>query len=298
MIYLVITIVLNVGIFLSFRSYSKLGINTLNAIVINYLVCVITGFVFYGKALQSQIYILSETWILFPMALGIVFVLTFYLMALTTQKYNVTVATISSKMSMVIPVIFSLYVFKLDIAKFNVVNFIGLALAIASIILSSMRSEEKKISFRSKNFLLIIPILVFLSTGLIDTSLNYINAFLIKPSQKSILPIFIFTSAFVAGVLILLIRRKRIRIKDVMGGIYLGIPNYFSIYFLLLTLTYFANNGAVVYPILNVGIIVISSIAAFLIFHEKLNNLNIAGMGLAISAIFLISYQDIIAYFS
>lgn len=297
MIFLVFTIIMNVGIFLSFRSYRKLGISTLNAIVINYLVCVLTGIVFYRKALIIHIDILSEWWILFPAGLGVVFLLTFYLMALTTQKYNVTVATISSKMSMVIPVIFSLYVFNIDIGKFNIVNFIGLLLAMASIVLCSIKRDDKKNIIKLNKFLLFIPILVFIASGLIDTSLNYINAFLISPSQKPILPILIFASAFIAGICVLLVRKERISKKDVIGGIYLGIPNYFSIYFLLLTLSYFNNNGAIVYPILNVGIIVVSSIAAFLIFHEKLSRLNIIGMGLAILAIFLISYQDIITYF-
>jgi drug/metabolite transporter (DMT)-like permease len=288
---------MNVGIFVSFRSYSKFGINTLNAIVINYLICVITGLFFYGTDIYKNIHLLSEPWIIFPICLGFVFVVTFYLIAKTTQKYNVAVATISSKMSMVIPVIFSLYVFNLDIDKFNTINFIGLILAIFSIILCSIRKEEKRINIKS-NFLLFIPILVFLATGAIDTSLNYINAFLIDASQKSIIPIFIFASAFIAGALILLSKRERIKIKDLFGGIYLGIPNYFSIYFLLLTLSYFNNNGAVVYPILNVAIIVISSVAAYLLFRERLIRPNLIGMGLAITAIFLISYQDIIAYFS
>jgi drug/metabolite transporter (DMT)-like permease len=219
-------------------------------------------------------------------------------MALTTQKYNVTVASISAKMSMVIPVIFSLYVFKLDVSRFDLINYTGLLLAIASIILSSIRKEEKLNATRLKRYLILIPILVFLASGLIDTSLNYINAFLIKPSQKSIIPIFIFASAFISGALILLFRKERIRKKDIIGGIYLGIPNYFSIYFLLLTLSYFGNNGAIVYPILNVGIIVLSSMSAFFIFREKLIKPNIVGMGFAIVAIFLISYQNIIAYFS
>jgi len=218
-------------------------------------------------------------------------------MAFTTQKFNVTVAAISSKMSMVIPVIFSLYIFKLDVSRFNAINFIGIIMALISIVLCSMKSEGKKIVLKSK-YLFFIPVLVFFATGTIDTSINYINAYLIDHSQKLIIPIVIFTAAFLAGAFILLLRKAKIRVKDILGGIYLGIPNYFSIYFLLLALSHFNNNGAVVYPILNVGIIVISSMAAFFIFHERLHKSNIIGMLFAITAIFLISYQDIIVYFS
>lgn len=296
--YLILTIIMNIGIFLSFRSYSRMGINTLNAIVINYLVCVLTGIFFYGRNLLENTFILSESWILFPIALGTLFILTFFLMAITTQKYNVAVATISSKMSMLIPVFFSIYVFKLADTKFDIFNFTGLIFGIASIILCSIRPKSAGKFTWARRYLLLIPAFVFLATGLIDTSLNYMNAFLITSVQKPVLPVIIFASAFISGAIVLILRREKINKKDLIGGIYLGIPNYFSLYFLLLTLSSFNNNGAVVYPILNVGIIVSSSIAAFFIFSEKLIKANIFGMILAIVAILLISYQDIILYFS
>ena len=298
MLYLILTTLMNVGIFLSFRSYSRPGINTFSAIVINYLVCVLTGMIFYGRELIENASILSESWIFFPIALGVVFILTFFLMAITTQKYSVTVATISSKMSIVIPVIFSIYVFKLMDSRFDILNFAGLFFGIASIILCSIRSTGNGKTGWPPKYLLLIPAFVFLATGFIDTSVNYMNAFLITPEQKPVLPVIIFASAFITGMVILVLRKDQISKRDLLGGIYLGIPNYFSLYFLLLTLSSFNNNGAVVYPILNIGIIVSSSIASYLLFKEKLIKPNIIGMILAIIAILLISYQDIILYFS
>ena len=289
---------MNIGIFLSFRSYSRPGINTFNAVVVNYLVCVLTGMIFYGDDLLENLSILSESWILFPVALGLVFILTFFLMAITVQKYNVAVATVSAKMSMLIPVIFSIYVFKLLDTKFDIINFTGLLFGVASIILCSIRSTGTEKVAWTKKYLVLIPVFVFFATGFIDTSLNYLNAFLITAEQKPVLPVIIFTSAFISGAVILVIRKGRISRKDLLGGIYLGVPNYFSLYFLLMTLSSFNNNGSVVYPILNVGIIVLSSIASYLVFSEKLNKANIFGMILAIFAILLISYQDIILYFS
>ena len=298
MIYLILTVIMNIGIFLSFRSYSRLRINTINAIVVNYLVCVLTGMIFYGGDLFKNVSILSESWILYPVALGGVFILTFFLMAITVQKYNVAVATVFSKMSMLIPVIFSIYVIKLLDTKFDLINFAGLFFAAVSIILCSIRSTRMgKIAWTPK-YLVLIPAFVFLATGFVDTSLNYMNAFLITSDQKTVLPVIIFISAFIIGMVILVLRKERISKMDFLGGIYLGIPNYFSVYFLLMALSSFDNNGAVVYPILNVGIIVLSSLASYIVFNEKLIKANIFGMILAIFAILLISYQDIILYFS
>jgi len=298
MIYLLLTILMNIGLFLSFRSFTKFGINTLNAIVINYLVCVITGVLLYGRTIQANIQILSEPWISFPVILGVFFMATFYLMALTTQKYNVAVATITSKMSMLIPVLFGLYVFHFDNARFTMLNFLGLAFAVLSIVLCSRRRKDNKTRIWDGKYLLFLPAVVFIATGCIDTSINYINAYLITPSQKPLIPVIVFLTAFLAGIILLLAKREKIRIKDVIGGIYLGIPNFFSLYFLMFSLTWLNNNGAVLYPILNVGIIVSSTLASLLIFKEKLIKPNIIGLILSLVAIFLISYQDIISYFS
>ena len=298
MIYLILTILMNIGIFLSFRSYSRPGVNTFNAVVVNYLVCVLTGMIFYGDDLLENLSVFSASWILFPIVLGVVFILTFFLMAITVQKYNVAVATVSSKMSMLVPVIFSIYVFKHLDTKFDIINFTGLLFGVGSIVLCSIRSTGTDKLTWSQKYLVFIPVFVFFATGFIDTSLNYMNAYLITSEQKPVLPVIIFASAFISGVVIMVVRKERISRKDLFGGIYLGIPNYFSLYFLLMTLTSFNNNGSVVYPILNIGIIVSSSMASYLVFNEKLNRANIFGMILAIFAILLISYQDIILFFS
>ena len=47
MAYLTIAVCMNIAIFLSFRSFERFGIGTFNAIVVNYLMCIITGILFY-----------------------------------------------------------------------------------------------------------------------------------------------------------------------------------------------------------------------------------------------------------
>jgi len=54
MLYLLLTILANVAIFMAFRSFSKFNINTLPAIVVNYGVCVITGTLYVGTTAISS----------------------------------------------------------------------------------------------------------------------------------------------------------------------------------------------------------------------------------------------------
>ena len=293
MFYLLLTILANVAIFMAFRSFSQLKINTLPAIVVNYGVCVITGTLYVGMGKVSSEFDPASEWFISASILGLIFITTFFLMAHTTQVRGVSVATVASKMSLAIPVVFSLFIFKYAVSSLDLWNYLGILLAFVSIWLVS-RKERKPdgppITFK----FLLLPLAVFLLGGLIDTSLNYVNHHFISENIEPIFPIFIFSAAFIAGLIVCLVRKVKFRWKELIGGLYLGVPNYFSIYFNLKALTAFDNNGAIVYPALNIGIIIGSTLLAILLFKEKLTRLNYIGVFLALVVIFLLSYQEIL----
>jgi len=294
--YLLLTILANVAIFISFHSFSKYDINTFPAIITNYAVCVITGLFYNGFADVRSNFDPSSTWFYAAIALGFVFVSTFYLMARTTQLRGVSVATVASKMSLAIPVIFSLFIFKVGTSELDTWNYIGIFLAFIAILMVTKKpanSETQKMALRNLG----LPLLVFFMGGVIDTSLNYINLNLLNTDLEPIFPIFIFGFAFIIGLFIALIQKVKFRRKDILGGIYLGIPNFFSIFFQLKALSAYDNNGALVYPSMNIGIIIASTLAAISLFKEKLSRLNWMGITLAVIVILLLSHQGIITYF-
>ncbi len=80
----------------------------------------------------------------------------------------------------------------------------------------------------------------------------------------------------------------RFTLRDVVGGIALGIPNFFSIHLILVAL----QEGlppAVVFPVLNVATIVLGTILAVTLFGERLSDKQWVGMALAVVAIVLIT---------
>lgn len=295
--YLFLTILMNVVLFACFRSYPRYRIDTFPAIVINYYVCVLTGSILsidkdVFPAIQSGI-----TWLIPALILGFVFILTFVIMARTTQVFNISVASIASKMSLVIPVVFSLFIFGIESKTFSFINYAGIFVALFAIVLSSIREETTHIQHTSNLIVLSLPLMVFILNGILDTTMNYANNYLLSESLQPVFPVVIFAMAAIIGSIILLFRNKRIKLRYFAGGIILGIPNYFSVFFLLKGLSEFSNNGAVYFPVLNVGIILFSSLAAFLFFKEKLLRINRFGMVLSITAILMLSYQELFVYF-
>ena len=143
---------------------------------------------------------------------------------------------------------------------------------------------------------------VFILSGIIDTFLNYFNAlFEDDPSFYHFFPSFVFFSAATFGFLYTLTNKSipgKIKVKSALGGIYLGIPNFFSLYYLLDTLKIFNQDGAFIFPFSNLGTIVLATLGAFILFREKLNLIRLSGLILSCLALFLLAYQEFLYYFS
>lgn len=293
MLFLLLTILANVAIFMAFRAFSRFQVNTFPAIVTNYLVCVITGALYTGPKEVVERLDPGAPWFQFAGFLALVFVTTFFLMARTTQLRGVAVATVASKMSLAIPVVFSLFIFKIGTNSLDSWNYLGIALAFIAILMVSKPKEPQAgggLNLRTLG----LPLFVFFMGGVVDTSLNYANHTWITEETEPIFPILTFGFCFVLGSAFCLVRGISFRKKDILAGVLLGIPNYFSIFLQLKALSAFDNNGALLYPSLNIGIIIGSTLAAILFFKEKLSRINQVGVVLAVIVIFLLSHQEII----
>lgn len=294
---MILGVVANVLLFLAFRSYAIFKIDNLQAIVVNYYVCVITGLLFIGKPMLLFSVDFGASWSWFALFMGVQLIIGFYAASLTSQLLGVSVASIASKMSMVFPILFSLFFMKIESKSFSILNYTGMALAVCAIYLSSIRKASKSDLKLKRKYLLFLPFVVFAVGGLIDVSINYSNHSLVTTENEEVFPIFLFACAAFIGTVFLFFQKRKFEMKSLVGGIYLGIPNYFAIFLVYKALTVFQNNGAVFFPIYNVGIILLSSFAAMILFKEKLSKINFIGLGLSVLALFFLSYQEIIKYF-
>jgi uncharacterized membrane protein len=82
---------------------------------------------------------------------------------------------------------------------------------------------------------------------------------------------------------------KKILRRNLFAGAILGLPNYFSIYFVLIALDNLG--GIVVFPILNIGVVLSSSIISWLFYKEKMSKTNWIGVILACVSIVIIMWN-------
>jgi drug/metabolite transporter (DMT)-like permease len=292
MINLLLTTFFTVSLFLFFSFSTRFGINSFHAIVSNYFICILLSLCFLQDAYVLKTIDLSSTWIVLSLLTGALFPLSFYLMALAIEKVNVSVASVANKMSLVIPVTFNLLFLQTGGRDMSALNITGICIALPAIILASTKKADNILMNESASRNFMLPIIVFLTAGIIDTMINYISFTYLGPKEQSLFPLFTFIAAAGVGSFFIAIRvylrKERIALKSVYGGIILGVPNFFSIYFMLKTFDDFNKDGAFVFPFLNIAVIILSSLAGVLLFKEKLSKINLAGIILAFISICLI----------
>ena len=141
-----------------------------------------------------------------------------------------------------------------------------------------------------------MPVLLFLGSGLLDAFINYNQRLLVPAHEHAYFASGIFLIAGLLGILFVSIRKLKTHVpikgKNIIGGIFLGIPNYGSIYFLLRALEVPTLESSVVFPVNNVGIVLLSVIVGRSAFSERLSGLNKAGIAFAIIAIALITFHQ------
>ena len=209
-------------------------------------------------------------------------------MAITTQHSGLSVVSVATKMALVIPIAFGLWYYKEPLGPFKAA---GIVLALIAVYLVAVK-KDSGIILQKRN--LVFPMLVFLGSGLIDTSLNFLqNDFI---TDKSLIPLFsstIFMTAGVIGIMVLVVQKIKgvlvLEFKNIIAGIVLGIPNYFSIYFLVKALRSDLFDSSGIFTINNVGIVIISTLLGIVFFKEQLSIKNWIGITLAVISIALVS---------
>lgn len=288
MFYLIATIILNVIISAIFKVFPKYNINTLQAIVTNYCVCVATGCIFIGHA-PFTASAMHTTWFPWALMMGCGFICIFNLLAYSTRVDGITTTIIANKLSLVIPVLFSIILYH---EKVGIGKIAGIIMAFPAVYLTTRVEGEDH-----KPQSLLWPVLIFIGGGTMDTLMKYVQTnFLTSPDEEAQYAIFCFATAASIGILLVtvlvLLKKTKLQWKNIASGVCLGIPNYFSIYFLIRMLNSNFLQSSAAIPVLNIGILVASTVTAIWFFKEKTNMLRDIGMALSIIAILLIAFGD------
>ncbi len=282
MFYLVFSILSSTLIIVFFKLMAKYKISILQAITVNYFVASIFGFLSEPEAF-NLLDIPSKPWFSMAIMVGITLILGFNLFALSAARAGVVITAIASRMSVLIPVLAGFFIFN---EPMGILKIFGIILALFAFYLTFLRKDKVRIDTK----VILLPFLMFIVMGTNDTLMKFAETFSIGRDFV----LFLSTSFLISlllGIIVLIAKSKneKFAFKNVFAGIVLGLLNWYSTFYFLKGLDLF--DVSVVVPVINVGIVALSSIAGYFFFKEKLSKINWVGIFIAMLAIFLMAFS-------
>jgi drug/metabolite transporter (DMT)-like permease len=287
MVDILLTIICFNVLIIIFKLFHQFGIDNLQALIVNYFIAGLCG-LYFSDLEFSLTYVINSPWIYHAALIGILFIVTFNLYAIGTQKVGIAITTVANKLSLLIPVGIALILYPNEHLTYY--KIIGLALAFVGIYLSS--TKKNKLSFDKRYIWLIL--LVFIGQGIADTIFNNAQQTVVNEGDKGLFFMCLLLFAGISGIIILIgksIKHKpKFKTKNLIGGIALGLPNFASLIFFFNALESSGFAASQVFPVVSMGVVILSALVGLLFFREKLTLSNWVGLGFAVISIFVITF--------
>jgi drug/metabolite transporter (DMT)-like permease len=273
------TVICSSSIALIIKQNSEKKGNPLVLLAGNYLIAaLISGLLFLTKEKIE----FSFFTFLFGTGMGALFLFSFFAFTAAVETAGTALATVSSRISVVVPVIFSIILFNEIPTMFHLTGIIFAIITIIFFYFSLRTIKEKILSVRDYFFLFI----VLIGIGVCDFGMKVFQ-YLSERNEEAFFLLIVFSFAFIYAVIVIKAKKIRFDKSSMTRGGLLGIPNIFSSYFLLGALGELP--GIIVYPAANIGIILLTTFSAWLIWKESINRFGKLALISGAVAIFFLS---------
>ncbi|MBP6183550.1 MAG: EamA family transporter [Saprospiraceae bacterium] len=233
--------------------------------------------------------VVQSQWFVLASLLGFVFISGFYLFGIAIQWWGIAIVSAFQKMSLLLSVLFAMLYYKENPTFFQIM---GILLGLLAIPFLLHRKEAHKWQQKVSVLAYFIVLGTFLISGTIEILLMVVERSLSTRSGDPVFIATIFGVAFISGFPIMLSSKiERIAFfskKHLMAGWLLGVPNFFSIYFLMRSLGSSLPSSLVI-PFINTGTILVSVLAGVILFKEDFTIKNVIGLVMAIGAMMMLT---------
>jgi len=283
---LIIAVLCSVAVSVLLKVARKRHIEIQQAIAFNYIVALSLSWFLLKpdfKGLEFTDFIAqSENTPIF-LALGILLPSVFIIMSKAVEFAGIVRSDAAQRLSLFLPILAAFLIFHETLSQSKVV---GIVLAFVGLFcLLSKPNQQSAVDFRGVLGL----VGVWFGYGIIDI--------LFKQVAKSggAFPTTLFIAFSLAACIMfiyLLFKRTQWNVASVVGGIILGVLNFFNILFYIKAHQSFGSNPTLVFAGMNIGVICLGTITGALIFKEKISKVNWLGIVFSLCAIFCLYYLD------
>lgn len=278
MLYLILAIFSSAMVSIVMRLSEGKAENNLGMLVMNYLMCSLLG---AGSAGAGNLFAPSDPGLAITTAMGcvngVLYLVSFVLFQYNVRKNGVVLSATFMKLGLLVTMVVSVCIY----AELpGLTEALGFALAVSAIVLIHYKKETGTGGFRA-------GLLWLLLCGGMADAMSKIFEESGVPGMENQFLFFTFATALVFCFLLMLGKGQRIGSREVLFGLLIGIPNFYSSKFLLRSL---ADVAAVIaYPMYSVGTIAVVTLAGILLFRERLEKRQWAALVMILAALVLLN---------
>ena len=247
-------------------------------LTVNYLMCLVVSAAYAGFGnLFPDVEGLPGA-LLMGSINGLLYLGGFVLLQMNVRRNGVVLSSTFMKLGLLVSIAVSVLFFR---ETPDVLQITGFCLAVAAIILINFKKESGSTAGFKAGL-----ILMLLASGMGDAMAKIFEE-LGNPALEPQFLTYTFGVALILCTVLMLSKKQRPGKWEVLFGLLIGVPNFFSAKFLLGALEDIA--AVIVYPVYSVATILVVSLTGVLVFKERLEKRQWIGMGLILIALVLLN---------
>ena len=251
--------------------------NNLSMLAVNYLMCTFLAWAYMGFGSLFPAVAGSQTAATFGAINGVLYLAGFVLLQRNIRTNGVVLSATFIKLGLLVSMAVSVLFFG---ERPEVWQWVGFVLAMAAIVLMNYRPGEGKAGSMAGLILLLLA-------GGGGDAMSKIFEELGNFALSDYFLVITFGTAMVLCLSLVFGNRENISRWEVLFGLLVGIPNFFSAKFLLGALKDLA--AVIVYPVYSVATILTVTVTGILVFREKLDKRQWMALGMILVALALLN---------
>ena len=274
MLNLIIAVLMSTLISVLMRLSERHGKGRVSMLMFNYMMCTALAAAFTSFRPAEGM----STTLSLGLVNGALYLGAFMLLQWNVTSNGVILSSTFMKLGVLVPTLLSLIAFG-DVL--SVPRVAGLALTVTAVLLMNSRSGQKTAVKSLPGLLLLL-----LVGGMAD-GMSKVHEQLGNTELNSLFLLITFGSALILCAAVCVFRRSRVSKWDVIDGILIAVPNYFSTRFLLASLN--SLPAVIAYPCFSAGVIAVTSLIGAYVFHERLSRRQWGAMLVIAAALVLLN---------
>ena len=287
MIFIALSVVCSVVVSVLLKLAPRYSVDVRQAIAGNYLVAtLLTAVLLDPHPSLLELPAAHPAWRVL-IALGVLLPSMFLVLAYSVRRVGVVVTDAAQRLSLLLPLLAAFTVFGEAFSWHKGAGMVIGLVAIACIVLRKRNPDVQA----AKSTGWWWPLIVFAGMGAIDVLFKRVAQLTGVPFADVLLATFVLASVLAVLAIAWLYAkgRARLRWRNIGGAVLLGVFNFGNIVFYVQAHRHLAQDPALVFSAMNIGVIVLATLVGVWGFGERPGRLNRFGLALAVAAVLVLA---------